>query len=187
MDKTMETSITIAGFGGQGVLFAGQLLAYASMDSGRHVTWIPSYGPEMRGGTANCTVIISDEPIGAPIVSHPDVAVVLNQPSFDKYEPLVKPGGLLVVNSSIVTTRTSRNDLEVVYVPANAIAEELGTTKMLNMAALGALLASRPILPIESVEQALVNHVLAGKPHLIEDNLHVLWRAFHHSVNSEIS
>lgn len=181
----MENSIIIAGFGGQGVLFAGQLLAYASMDIGRHVTWIPSYGPEMRGGTANCTVIISDKPIGAPIVSHPDVAIVLNQPSFDKYEPLVKPGGLLVVNSSIVTTRTSRTDLEAVYIPANRIAEEHGTARMLNMAALGALLASRPILPIESVEQALVIHLLAGRTQLIEDNLQVLRRGFRYSVTSE--
>ena len=181
----METSIIIAGFGGQGVLFAGQLLAYASMDIGRHVTWIPSYGPEMRGGTANCTVIISDEPIGAPIVSHPDVAIVLNQPSFDKYEPLVIPGGLLVVNSSIVTTRTDRTDVEAVYVPANRIAEEHGTAKMLNMAALGALLASRPILPIESVERALVTHLLAGRAHLIDDNLQVLLRGFRYSVGSE--
>lgn len=95
----METSIIISGFGGQGVLFAGQLLAYAGMDAGKHVTWIPSYGPEMRGGTAHCVVIISDDVIGAPIVTRPDITVVLNQPSFDKYEPLVKPGGLLVVNS----------------------------------------------------------------------------------------
>lgn len=106
----METSIIIAGFGGQGVLFAGQLLAYAAMDAGKEVTWIPSYGPEMRGGTAHCVVIISDEPIGAPIVSRPDIAVVLNQPSFDKYEELMKPGGLLVVNSSLVDGETMRAD-----------------------------------------------------------------------------
>ena len=95
----MESSIIISGFGGQGVLFAGQLLAYAGMDEGRHVTWIPSYGPEMRGGTAHCTVIISDETIGAPTVARPDIAVAFNLPSYDKYESLVKPGGLLVVNS----------------------------------------------------------------------------------------
>ncbi len=98
----METSIIISGFGGQGALFAGQLLAYASMDSGRFVTWIPSYGPEMRGGTAHCIVIISDEPIGAPIVTRPFIALVLNSPSHDKYEPLVLPGGLLVANSSLI-------------------------------------------------------------------------------------
>ena len=130
----METSIVISGFGGQGVLFAGQLLAYAGMDAGRHVTWIPSYGPEMRGGTAHCVVIISDEPIGAPTVARPDVAIVLNQPSFDKYVPLVKPGGLLVVNSSLIEAETERRDIDVVHVPANAIAEEWGTAKMLNMA-----------------------------------------------------
>jgi 2-oxoglutarate ferredoxin oxidoreductase subunit gamma len=170
----METSIIIAGFGGQGVLFAGQLLAYAGMDSGRHVTWIPSYGPEMRGGTANCTVIISQEPIGAPIVSLPDIAVVLNQPSFDKYEPLVKAGGLLVVNRSLVTAVSYREDIETIYIPANTIAEESGSIKMLNVAALGALLARRPILPLETLEKTLVDHLPAKKAHLIESNLAAL-------------
>jgi 2-oxoglutarate ferredoxin oxidoreductase subunit gamma len=97
------------------------------MDNGRHVTWIPSYGPEMRGGTANCTIIISDDPIGAPLVTNPDVAIVLNQPSFNKYKELIKADGLLVVNSSIITEEADRDDLETVYVAANAIAEELGS------------------------------------------------------------
>lgn len=170
----METSIIISGFGGQGVLFAGQLLAYAGMDAGRHVTWIPSYGPEMRGGTAHCVVIISDEPIGAPVVARPDVAVVLNQPSFDKYVPLVKSGGLLVVNSSLIEAETARQDIDVVHVPANAIAEEWGTAKMLNVAALGALLAARPVLPLDVVEKALIGHLPATKQHLVEANLHVI-------------
>ncbi len=184
----METSIVFAGFGGQGVLFAGQLLAYAGMEEGRHVTWIPSYGPEMRGGTANCTVIISDEPIGAPVVARPDVAVVLNQPSYDKYEPLVKPGGLLVVNSSIITATSAalgagvsaRADIEIVYVPANALAEEYGTAKMMNVAAVGALLARRPLLPLTAVSQTLAAHLPASKQHLVEANLRVLqagWQA----------
>ena len=172
----METSIVISGFGGQGVLFAGQLLAYAGMDAGRHVTWIPSYGPEMRGGTAHCVVIISDEPIGAPTVARPDVAIVLNQPSFDKYVPLVKPGGLLVVNSSLIEAETERRDIDVVHVPANAIAEEWGTAKMLNMASLGALLAARSVLPLDVVEKALAEHLPAGKQHLVEANLNVLRR-----------
>lgn len=174
----METSIIIAGFGGQGVLFAGQLLAYAGMDAGKHVTWFPSYGPEMRGGTANCVVIIGDDPIGAPIVSHPDIAVVLNRPSFDKYEPLVKKGGLLVVNNSLVTVESKRSDIDVIYVQANAIAEEWGTSKMLNMVVVGALLAARPILPLEIVEAALVTHLPAGKQHLTEANLKVIRRGF---------
>ena len=179
----METSIIIAGFGGQGVLFAGQLLAYTGMDAGRHVTWIPSYGPEMRGGTANCTVIISDEPIGAPLVARPDAAIVLNQPSFDKYESLIKPDGLLVANNSIVSSRSERSDIEVVYLAANAIAEEFGTVKMLNMAAIGALLARRPVLEIDAVEQALKEHLPARKAHLLEANLKVLRQGYQVSAN----
>lgn len=174
----METSIIIAGFGGQGVLFAGQLLAYAGMDTGKHVTWIPSYGPEMRGGTANCTVIISDEPIGAPVVAQPDVAIALNKPSYDKYEPLVKPGGLLIVNSSIVSQESDRTDIETVYIAANAIAEEFGTVKMLNAVVLGTMLARRPVLRMEDVEQALVDHLPARKAHLLEANRSVLQRGY---------
>ena len=170
----MQTSIIIAGFGGQGVLFAGQLLAYAGMDAGLHVTWIPSYGPEMRGGTANCTVVIGDDPIGAPIVSQPDVAVVLNPPSFEKYEPLVKSGGLLVVNSAIVDRQSARGDIEAVYVPANTIAEEAGSTKMLNMAAVGALLARRPVLNLQDVARALREHLPQSKHHLLAANMDVL-------------
>jgi 2-oxoglutarate ferredoxin oxidoreductase subunit gamma len=181
----METTIIIAGFGGQGVLFAGQLLAYAGMDNGRFVTWIPSYGPEMRGGTANCTVIISDKPIGAPIVSRPDIAVVLNRPSYDKYEPLVKPGGLLVVNSSLVTANTSRDDIETTCVPANAIAEASGSVKMLNMAALGALLAKRPVLSLETMEQSLLDHLPAKIAHLTESNLAVLRSGFDYAEEGE--
>jgi 2-oxoglutarate ferredoxin oxidoreductase subunit gamma len=178
----MQTAIIIAGFGGQGVLFAGQLLAYAGMDSGKNVTWIPSYGPEMRGGTANCTVIINDEMIGAPIVAHPDIAIALNLPSYDKYEPLVRPGGLLVVNSSLVAATTTRDDIDAVYVPANAIAEELGTVKMLNVAALGAMLARRPVLSLKTLAQALAAHLPSEKQHLIESNLAVLERGYQRCV-----
>ena len=174
----METSINVAGFGGQGVLFAGQLLAYAGMDVGLHVTWIPSYGPEMRGGTANCTVIIGDDPIGAPLVARPDVAIVLNQPSYDKYEPIVKPGGLLVVNRSIVEVESDRDDIDTVYVVANAIAEEYGTTKMLNMVMVGAMLRRRPVLELAIVAKALEEHLPASKAHLIEANLQVLQRGY---------
>ncbi|MDX1663783.1 MAG: 2-oxoacid:acceptor oxidoreductase family protein [Candidatus Promineifilaceae bacterium] len=174
----MESSIIIAGFGGQGVLFAGQLLAYAGMDIGRHVTWIPSYGPEMRGGTANCTVIISDEPIGAPIVSRPSIAVALNQPSFEKYEPLVQEGGLLVVNSSIVSLTSERDDIEVICIPATTIAERAGSTKMLNMAAVGALLARRPVLPLKAIDEALQAHLPESKAHLLESNLTVLRQGY---------
>ncbi len=174
----METSIIVSGFGGQGALFAGQLLAYAGMDNGRFVTWIPSYGPEMRGGTAHCTVIISDEPIGAPMVQHPDIAIVFNLPSFEKYEPLIKSGGLLVVNSSIVDAEAQREDIETVYVPANGLAEEFGTVKMMNMAAIGAMLARRPVLTLEMLQQALHDHLPARKQKFLEGNLLVLRRGY---------
>ena len=155
----MQTEIVISGFGGQGVLFAGQLLAYAAMDQGLEVTWIPSYGPEMRGGTANCTVIISDEEIGSPLVRNPKVAVAMNRPSLDKYDPLVKPGGLLIINSSILDKNSERKDIQVVRVPANEIAEKIGDRRMTNMVVLGALLANLPILPLEALEKALKEHL----------------------------
>jgi 2-oxoglutarate ferredoxin oxidoreductase subunit gamma len=174
----METSIVIAGFGGQGVLFAGKLLAYTGMDHGYNVTWIPSYGPEMRGGTANCTVIISDSPIGAPIVARPDVVLALNLPSYEKYEPLVKPQGALVVNSAIVEAKSTRKDISAVYVPANLIAEELDAVKMLNMIMVGAMLAARPVLPFDAVAATLVKELGTAKKHLVEINLKVLRRGY---------
>ncbi len=174
----METSIIISGFGGQGALFAGQLLAYAAMDCDRQVTWIPSYGPEMRGGTAHCTVIISDDPIGSPLVERPDVAVVLNGPSYEKYEPLVLPEGLLVVNSSIVEEHSLRTDIDIISVPAIEIAQEMGSAKMMNVALLGAMLAKRPILELATLQQALRDHLPASKAHLLENNLQVLGRGF---------
>ena len=174
----METSIVISGFGGQGVLFAGQLLAYAGMDNDKHVTWIPSYGPEMRGGTANCTVIVSDEPVGAPLVAEPDVAVALNLPSFEKYDGLVKPGGLLVINSSLIDVTTQRHDIDFVAIPANQIAEELGSVKMMNMAAIGALLGKRPFLTLAQVKQALDAHLPPRKAHLLDANKQVMQKGY---------
>src|SRR5512146_1826228 len=122
----MEHEIIVAGFGGQGVLFVGLVLTHAGMNAGRNVAWFPSYGPEMRGGTANCTVIISEDEVGSPIVSRPSAAIVMNEPSLAKYAPRVKPGGTLVVNSSLVKSRSERTDIRIIEVPANAIAYELG-------------------------------------------------------------
>lgn len=155
----MQKEIIIAGFGGQGVLFGGQLLTYAAMDEGLHVTWIPSYGPEMRGGTANCTVVISDEEIGSPMVSQPSAVIAMNLPSLDKYENKVKPGGVLVVNQSLVDRAVKRTDIKVALVPANTIAEELGDKRMTNMVLLGALLASLDIFPVSAIEKALKEHL----------------------------
>ena len=171
-----QEEVIISGFGGQGALFAGQLLAYAAMDAGKHVTWIPSYGPEMRGGTAHCTVIISDDEIGSPLVRHPSAAIVLNIPSMDKYEPLVKPGGVLVVNSSLVPRRSEREEIRVVYVPANTIAEELGSARMANVVCLGALVEVLGIVTVEQVEAALDAHLPARKRDLLELNKQALRR-----------
>lgn len=170
----MQTEIIIAGFGGQGVLFAGQLLAYAAMDEGREVTWIPSYGPEMRGGTANCTVIIADEEIGSPLVRHPAAVIAMNLPSLDKYEALIQPGGVLVVNASMVNRKPARSDLRAVMVPGNEIAEAMGDRRMTNMVLLGALLANLPVLPVEAVERSLEAHLPARHHRLLPLNFQCL-------------
>ena len=155
----MQTEILIAGFGGQGVLFAGQVIAYAAMDTGKEVTWIPSYGPEMRGGTANCTVVIADEEIGSPLVRNPKGVIALNLPSLDKYEPLVVPGGTLVVNASLVNRPVTREDIRSAAVPANEMAESLGDKRLANVIMVGALLVHLPILSIQAVEKALEDHL----------------------------
>lgn len=155
----MQQEIIISGFGGQGTLFAGQLLAYAAMDSGYHVTWIPSYGPEMRGGKARCTVVVSDEPIGSPLVRRPSAAVVLNIPSMEAFEPVVKPSGALVVNSSLVPQKSGRTDIDVFYVPASDMATELGNVRIANVICLGALVQATGVLSLEAIEQALDDHL----------------------------
>ncbi|UCE01030.1 MAG: 2-oxoacid:acceptor oxidoreductase family protein [Chloroflexota bacterium] len=155
----MQTEIIIAGFGGQGVLFAGQVLAYAGMDIGKEVTWIPSYGPEMRGGTANCTVIIADEEIGSPVVRHPRALIAMNLPSLEKYEPAVIENGILIFNKSLIDRNLQREDLKAVAIPANEIAESLGDKRMTNIVMVGALLMAEPVLPFEAVESALKNHL----------------------------
>jgi len=162
--------IIFSGFGGQGALFAGQLLAYAGMAEGRQVSWIPSYGPEMRGGTANCPVIVSDDEIGAPIIKNPTSAVVLNLPSMEKYEPLVKPGGVLVVNTSLVEVKSTRDDLRVIYVPASDIAGELGNPRMANLVMLGALIAATDIVSLETVGQELGVHLSERQRKWLEPN-----------------
>jgi 2-oxoglutarate ferredoxin oxidoreductase subunit gamma len=156
------------------VLFAGQLLAYAAMDEGKQVTWIPSYGPEMRGGTANCTVIISDEEIGSPLVSHPQAVIAMNRPSLDKYEPLVKPDGVLVVNTSMVDRKTTRTDIKVVEVDANAMAEKLGDKRMSNMVLLGALLGQLGVLPMKAIAHALPVHLPERHHSLLPKNYEAL-------------
>lgn len=170
----MQTEIILAGFGGQGIMLAGQLLAYAAMDSGYEVTWIPSYGPEMRGGTANCTVIIADEEIGSATVRNPKVALVFNLPSFDKYEPLVVPGGVLIANASLINRDFKRTDLVRVMIPANEIAESLGERRLLNMVMIGAMLDKVDVLTVEMIEKALADHMPERHRHLLEKNVAAL-------------
>jgi 2-oxoglutarate ferredoxin oxidoreductase subunit gamma len=172
----MQTEIFLAGFGGQGVMFAGQMLAYAAMDAGREVTWIPSYGPEMRGGTANCTVVIADEEIGSPLVQNPPAVLVMNLPSLDKYEAAVKPGGVLVVNSSMVDREIQRTDITSVAIPCNEIAEQAGDKRMANVVATGALLALLPVLTSEEIETAMKAHMPGRHKHLLTKNIDALKR-----------
>lgn len=166
----MEKSVIFAGFGGQGVLFAGQLLAYAAAEEGLHVTWIPSYGPEMRGGTANCTVVVGDEPIGSPLVRNPDIVVAMNLPSAEKYEPLVRRGGLLVLNGSLVKRPVQRHDIDVIVIPANDIAESLGSVKLANVVMLGALIGTTGLLPLSAIARALAEHLPERHRHLLAAN-----------------
>jgi 2-oxoglutarate ferredoxin oxidoreductase subunit gamma len=172
----MQTEFLFAGFGGQGVMFAGQVVAYAAMDTGKEVTWIPSYGPEMRGGTANCTVVVADEEIGSPLVNNPPAIVVMNLPSLDKYEPLVKAGGVLVVNASMVDRDVQREDITSVAVPCNEIAETLGDRRMANIVATGALLALLPVLKMDAIEAALTAHMPGRHKHLLPKNFEALHR-----------
>jgi len=155
----MQEEIIISGFGGQGSLFAGQLLAYAAMGEDLHVTWIPSYGPEMRGGKARCTVVVSDQEIGAPLVRRPSAAIVLNIPSMEAFAPAVKSGGVLVVNSSMVPDESDRDDIGKIYIPASDLATELGNVRMANVLCLGALVEATGVVPIEAIERALDEHL----------------------------
>lgn len=172
----MLEEIVIAGFGGQGVMVAGQLLAHAGMNEGRQVAWIPSYGPEMRGGTANCTVIISDEEVGSPIVINPGIAIVMNRPSLDKYEPLVRPGGLLLVNSSLAGRRVERTDIRVVEVAANDEAAALGNVRLANSIMLGVLLGLTGVVRLESLVESMPHVFSERQQHLNELNRRALER-----------
>ena len=138
----MMKQYIFAGFGGQGMLLIGKFVAMANMLDGKHVSWLPSYGPEKRGGTANCSVTVSDEEVGSPLVEQADVIVAMNLPSLDKFEPRVKPGGLLVVNSSIIDRKVERSDIRVVYCDANKIAEDVKNPKGANVAILGAMMGA---------------------------------------------
>ena len=159
-----------AGFGGQGTLLIGKFLACAGLMEGKEVTWLPSYGPEMRGGTANCSVVVSDDPIASPVLSMADCVIAMNTPSLDKFEANVLPGGKRFINSSIIDKKATRTDIDVYYVPCNDIADQLGNPKVLNMAMLGAYLEATKVVGVESVLQALLHSLGEKKAHLIPLN-----------------
>ena len=179
----MQSEVIISGFGGQGTLYAGQVYAYAGMDEGKHVTWIPSYGPEMRGGTANCTVMISDEEIGSPSALHPRAVIALNLPSLDKYEPLVAPGGFLIVNESMVNRQPTRTDIHWLMIPANDIARELGNERVANMVLLGSLEANMKALPDGALERALQAHTAERLKKFIGMNIEAMHRGAEYKVD----
>jgi 2-oxoglutarate ferredoxin oxidoreductase subunit gamma len=174
--------VLMAGFGGQGLMAIGKILAKAAMEEGKHVTWMPSYGPEMRGGTANCVVIIDDEPIGSPVSREPAAAIVMNKQSIDKFEPSVKKGGLMVVNTSLIDRKASRTDIRVIYVAANDLAEKEGSGKSANMVALGAYIAAVKTTAADSVEHAIVENFKGKRGNLGELNVRAFRRGFEASA-----
>ena len=163
----MNQEMIFAGFGGQGVMLMGQILAYAGMMEDQQVSWFPAYGPEMRGGTANCSVIIGDEVVGTPIVTEPKVIVAMNLPSLDKFEPMLAKDGILLINSSLIERPAHRTDVKVCRIPCNDIAQELGNSKVANMVMVGAILAASGIVRIESVLQVLAKKIFKNKPEVM--------------------
>ena len=171
----MMDRVIIAGFGGQGVMFLGKVLAYTGMDSDLELLWIPSYGPEMRGGTANCSVVLSDEEIFSPVIDQADAAIVMNMPAYEKFESKVKPGGVLIVNSSLADVQNHRDDITVIKVPATDIANELGSTSIGNMVCLGALLPHMSLVDSEKI-QKVMKKLTAKRPQLLDVNMSAIQR-----------
>ena len=164
-------NFVFAGFGGQGILFTGKVVAYTGMMEGREVSWLPSYGPEMRGGTANCSVCLSDIPVASPLVLEPNALVVMNNPSFDKFIGAVAPGGCAVIDSSLVTAKTDREDIQAFYLPATKLAQENGLQGLANMIMLGGLLKVTGFTTLDNLQVGLAKCVPPSKQHLMEPNL----------------
>ena len=171
----MKEQCIFAGFGGQGMLLIGKFLAEAGMETGKHVSWLPSYGPEMRGGTANCSVVVSDRPVASPLINVADTVLAMNKPSLLKFEGSVKAGGLLLVNSSIIDIKTSREDVDAVYVPCNEIAESIGNLKGPNVVFLGAYIAKKPdVISEDAIINALRIELGEKKAKFLDGNIKAL-------------
>ena len=171
----MQIEAKFAGFGGQGIMVAGKLLAEAGMEEGKQVCWIPSYGPEMRGGTAYCTVVIADHPIGSPVVNNPVHLIAMNRPSLEKFAPMVVPKGMIIVNSSLIPITSERDDVTEYLVPCNDIANEIGNIRGPNMVVLGAYVAASKIVGMDTAEH-IVRLEFARKPQFIDINVEALKR-----------
>ena len=165
----MQTEVIMSGFGGQGLMMIGKLLAYAGLEENKSVTWLPSYGPEMRGGTANCTVVIGDKPIGSPLITTPKAAVVMNQPSLEKFAPTLRPGGLLVVNSTMIPIRSDRTDITSFRIRADDLATEMGNRRSANLVMLGAFVGLKEVVSHKTVLKA-IEKTFASKPQFIDVN-----------------
>jgi 2-oxoglutarate ferredoxin oxidoreductase subunit gamma len=168
--STGTLNVLLAGFGGQGVLFAGKLIAEAGLIEGREISWLPSYGPEMRGGTANCSVCLSDEAIGSPLVLEPDVLIAMNQPSLDKFAGDVVPGGTVIIDSTMIGTPPTRDDIILFEVPATKLAEDAGLKGLANVVLVGKLLKEIGFCGIDALDKAIVKSVPAKRQHLLEPN-----------------
>ena len=169
----MQKEVMFAGFGGQGILLMGDILAHAAMEAGLEVAWVPSYGPEMRGGTAYCLVVISDKAIGSPIIRNPLHLVAMNRPSLEKFAPMVKPNGVVVINSSLISIGAGRDDVDEIQIPANDIANEIGSVKTANIVALAAFVARSNIVDFKLLHEC-VRKQFAGREKLIPINLKAL-------------
>ncbi len=167
----MTTEFILAGFGGQGILFAGKILAYCGLMAGKELSWLPSYGPEMRGGTANCSVCISDEPIGSPLVTHPDCLIAMNGPSYAKFVNAVKPNGLILLDNSVVEETETRADVKTIALPATDMATEHNLNGSANMILLGRMLAETKLFDLDTVQKAMEKCIPPKRAHLIAANM----------------
>ena len=167
----MTQEIIFAGFGGQGILFAGKVVAYAGMNEGKHVSHLPSYGPEMRGGTANCSVIVSDEPVASPVITDPTSLVVMNGPSLDKFENSVVKGGKIFIDSTLISRDVERNDVEVFKIDATNLANKMGLPKLANIIMVGKLVKETGLFTYDEIKKAVTKMVPPSKPELLENNM----------------
>jgi len=182
----MQRDVIMAGFGGQGILLIGKMLAYAGMHEGKQVSWLPSYGPEMRGGTCNCTVVVSDKPVGSPVIRSPRAVLAMNLPSLEKFEADIRPGGLLLINSSLISRGTNRDDLTVIEVPANQIATDLGNPRGANMVALGAYLGATDAVSMDEVIE-VIRETFAARPAVIDVNIDALRKGYELGAEAKVA